>query len=117
VFISVAGAGADQIVDTPTDDFDTGYAYTWAAYAKAPVGFNAIYERIGEDAFLQGLRDYIDAFAFHVAQPADMEAALSRAAGEDLAPLWRHWFNEKNGAQDAAEMAWWWPPRTSLAAA
>ncbi|MGN6483856.1 MAG: M1 family metallopeptidase [Thermomicrobiales bacterium] len=115
VFVSVAGAGADQIVDTPTDDFDTGYAYAWAAYAKAPVGFNAIYDRIGEDAFLHGLRDYINAFAFHVAQPSDMEAALSRAAGEDLAPLWRHWFNEKHGAEDAAGMAWW--PRRSSGAA
>lgn len=105
VFISAAGAGADQIVDTPTDDFDSGYAYAWAAYAKAPVGFNAIYERVGEAAFLQGLRDYIDAFAFHVAQPEDLRDALSQASGEDLAPLWQHWFSEKNGAQDAADMA------------
>ena len=104
VFISVAGSGADQIVDTPTDDFDTGYAYAWAAYAKAPVGFSAIYDQIGEDAFLSGLRDYVNTFAFGVAQPYAMRDALSKAANEDITALWRHWFEEKNGAKDAAEM-------------
>ncbi|MGB3328356.1 MAG: M1 family aminopeptidase, partial [Thermomicrobiales bacterium] len=104
VFVSVVRAGGDQIVDTPTDAFDTSYAYAWAAYAKAPVGFNAIYTQVGEDAFLRGLRDYINAFAFHVAQPDNMMKALSGAAGEDIGPLWRHWFNEKNGEQDIAAM-------------
>lgn len=104
VFAGVALTGGDQIVDTPTDDFDTGYAYSWAAYAKAPVGFNAIYEQIGEDAFLHGLRAYIDMFAFGVAQPTDMLDALSAASGQDLGPLWRHWFEEKHAGEDAAAM-------------
>ena len=104
VFIGVALAGQDQIVDTPTDDFETSYAYAWAAYSKAPVGFNAIYEQIGEDAFLRGLQDYINAFAFGVAQPVDMLDAFSTASGQDLAPLWRHWFEEKHAADDAPAM-------------
>ncbi|MGC4108132.1 MAG: M1 family metallopeptidase [Thermomicrobiales bacterium] len=104
VFISVSLSGGDQIVDTPTDDFSSGYAYAWAAYAKAPVGFNAIYDQMGESTFMQGLRDYINTFAFHVAQPDDMRDAFSKASGEDMAPLWRHWFEEKNGADDAADM-------------
>ncbi|MGC4189920.1 MAG: M1 family metallopeptidase [Thermomicrobiales bacterium] len=103
-FITAALSGADQIVDTPTDDFDTGYAYAWAAYAKAPVGFDAIAHAVGEDAFLRGLRAYIDQFAFHVAQPEDMRDAFSKASGQDIGPLWRHWFEEKHGAEDAATM-------------
>jgi len=48
------------------------------------------------------LRSYVNAFAFGVAQPADMEDAFSTAAGRDIGPLWRHWFEELNGKQDAA---------------
>lgn len=109
VFVSVALAGQDQIVDTPTDAFPSGYAYAWAAYAKAPVGFNAIYEQVGADAFFAGLRDYINAFAFSVAQPTDMQDAFSTAAGTDIGPLWQRWFEEKHGAEDATTMQGWHP--------
>ncbi|HEU0165820.1 MAG TPA: M1 family aminopeptidase, partial [Thermomicrobiales bacterium] len=92
--------GADQIVDTPTDAFDTTNDYVWAAYSKAPVGFDAIYNQIGEQAFVAGLADYLKENAFGIAQPDDMLAAFEEASGQDLTALWKHWFDERAGAYD-----------------
>jgi len=84
----------DVIVDTPTDDFPTENDYVWAAYSKAPIGFNAIYEAIGEEAFFTALTAYYDEFAFEVATPDDLLAAFEEASGQDLDDLWAHWFEE-----------------------
>ncbi len=92
--------GSDYVVDTPTDDFPTGSAYAWAAYAKAPVGFAAILDEIGEDAFFDALQQYVEDFTFRVAQPSDLLSAFEDASGEDLGDLWSHWFEETNAADD-----------------
>jgi aminopeptidase N len=90
-------SGVDPVVDTPTDSFDTGYDYQIAAYQKAPLGFRAIHDEIGNDAFLRGLQMYAANWTFRVATPDDMLAAFEAASGEDLDALWNHWFEEQHG--------------------
>ncbi len=101
-FERLVNQGTDWIVDTPTDDFPTGSAYGWAAYSKAPMGFAAIHDEIGNDAFFAALQQYVAKFTFRVAQPSDLLAAFGTASGEDIDDLWRHWFNETNAADDVA---------------
>jgi hypothetical protein len=92
--------GGDQIVDQPTDDFPTQNDYGATIYGKAPIGFAAIHDAIGDDAFFSALTTYAEDFRFNVATPADLRAAFEHASGEDLSELWSHWFEEEHGLED-----------------
>lgn len=93
-------ANNDVIVATETDAFPTEQAYVNAAYIKAPMGFFAIHEALGDDAFFTGLQDYVAAFRFRVATPADLRAAWQAVTNVDLAPIWTHWFERREGTLD-----------------
>lgn len=93
-------SGRDPVVDQPTDDFPTGDAYVLAAYSKAPLGFEAIREQIGDEAFFAALEEYVDAFRFGVATPDDLQAAFEGTSGDDLDALWTHWFERDEGERD-----------------
>ena len=99
-FERIVETGGDQVVDQPTDGFASGREYTFAAYVKAPLGFEAIREEIGDEAFFAGLQAYVDAFVFQVAAPDDLLAAFEQSSGEDLQDLWDHWFEETDGEED-----------------
>ncbi len=99
-FERAVGGGNDQVVDQPTDDFGTGQEYVFAAYAKAPLGFEAIHEQIGDEAFFEALQAYVEEFAFLVASPDDLLAAFEESSNQDLQELWDHWFTETDGEED-----------------
>jgi aminopeptidase N len=86
---AVAG---DHVVDQPTDDFPDGGAYFGSVYAKAAMGFLAIREEVGAEAFAEGMQAYVDQMRFGVASPEDMRVALEEASGMDLEQLWNSWF-------------------------
>jgi hypothetical protein len=100
-FESYIRSGSDEIVDTPTDDFASGSGYVYAVYEKAPMGFRAIYEAIGPDAFAAGVQQYYADYRFSTATPDDLKLAFETASGQDLDALWSHWFEEAAGADDA----------------
>ena len=107
-YLSMLFSGnGDQIADWPTDDFPSQEDYGATVYAKASLGFDAIRQAVGDDAFFAALTDYADAFRFKVATPVDLLAAFERASGQDLGELWRHWFEAEEGTQDydAADLA------------
>jgi hypothetical protein len=90
----------DPVVDRPTDDFPSGYDYVIAAYAKSPLGFEAIRQEIGDEAFFAGLQAYVRSFSFTVAEPDDLLAAFETASGTELDAIWDHWFEEQHGTDD-----------------
>jgi hypothetical protein len=91
-------AAPDVVVDTPTDAFPSNSDYSYAAYQKAPMGFKAIYEAIGHDAFADAVQRYYAEHRFTTATPDDLLAAFEAASGRDLDDLWTHWFEEAHGA-------------------
>ncbi len=99
-FHSNVTTGNDQIVDTPTDAFPSGSAYVFAAYSKGPMGFKAIHDEIGADAFAAGVQQYFLHNQFSVASPDDLLNAFEAASGQELDTLWRHWFEEAAGLDD-----------------
>lgn len=99
-FESGVSTGNDQVVNTPTDEFPSNSAYVYAAYSKAPMGFKAIYDEIGHDAFAAAMQHYYTEHRFTVATPDDLLAAFETAAGQDLTALWNHWFEEAAGQDD-----------------
>lgn len=96
-FESFNRAGPDVVVDTPTDAI-SGSEYSYAAYQKAPMGFRAIHEQIGPDAFAAAVQAYYAEHRFTTATPADLLAAFEAASGQELDDLWSYWFEEANGA-------------------
>ena len=100
--ITLFGEG-DQVVDQPTDDFAGMSDYGVMIYSKGALGFRAIHEAIGDEAFFAGLQAYVEAFRFEVATPADLKAAFEAASDQDLDELWRHWFEAAEGTQDYTE--------------
>lgn len=91
-------AAPDVVVDTPTDAFPSNSDYSYAAYQKAPMGFRAIYEAIGHDAFADAVQRYYAEHRFTTATPDDLLAAFEAASGQDLDDLWNYWFEEAHGA-------------------
>ena len=90
----------DMVVDQPSADFLTNGPYGRTIYGKGALGFDAIRRAIGDEAFLQGLRNYVAEHRFGVAQPEDLQDALENASGQDLSELWAHWFERAEGEQD-----------------
>jgi len=84
----------DGIADAPITNDTNGVIRSLLIYGKAAVGFIAIQEAIGEDAFLRGLGDYAQEFRFRISTPEDLRRAFERASGMSLGPLWAFWFNE-----------------------
>lgn len=90
----------DVIVATETDAFPSMNDYVNAVYVKAPMGFAAIHEELGNDAFFGALQAYVEEFRFRVATPGDLIAAFNAAAGADITPIWTHWFERREGNLD-----------------
>jgi hypothetical protein len=90
----------DQIVDQPSADFLTNGPYGRTVYGKGALGFDAIRQVIGDDAFFAGLQQYVADHRFGIAQPENLRSALEEASGRDLQELWAHWFERKEGAED-----------------
>ncbi len=96
-FESFNRAGTDVIVNIPTDS-QSGSDYSYSAYHKAPMGFKAIHEAIGHDAFAAAVQAYYAEHRFAIATPDDLLAAFEAASGQELDDLWAYWFEEANGA-------------------
>ena len=93
-------ANADVIVDFPTDNFPSASAYSSAVYTKAPHGFKAIHEAMGQDDFFAALSAYVEEFSFRVATPADLEAAFEAHTDISIRDIWGHWFERREGGLD-----------------
>lgn len=93
-------SNADVIVSTATDAFPTEEAYVNAAYVKAPMGFGALHEEMGDEAFFGALQAYVEEYRFRVATPADLFAAFDRATTASIEPIWNRWFERREGGLD-----------------
>ncbi len=87
----------DQVVDQPTAAFPDTDAYYATAYRKGGLGFAALREEIGDEAFVAGLHDYMVMMRFAVATPHDLQAAFERASGRELDDFWHLWFETASG--------------------
>ncbi len=94
------GQDGDMVVDQPSADFITNGPYGRTVYGKGALGFEAIRNTIGDDAFFAALTQYTSDFRFQIAQPEDLLAAFETASGQDLHELWAHWFERTEGTQD-----------------
>jgi aminopeptidase N len=95
-YSSLLNDGRDGVADATLTNDTNGVIRTLLIYGKAAVGFIAIREDIGEDAFLQALAAYSSDYRFAISEPDDLLAAFESASGSELDDLWSFWFTEKS---------------------
>jgi hypothetical protein len=84
----------DAIVDLPNAEGENQSIRSAAMYGKGALGFLAIREEIGAEAFEAALNDVATRYRWGEMTPDDLLAAFERAADRDLDTLWSHWFDE-----------------------
>ena len=89
-------SGANPIRQ-PLDNLnDAGSLYGNIIYDKAPIVMRQLEEMVGPDGLRDGLREYLDKFAFHNATWNDLIQILDARTSEDLA-AWSHVWVEEPG--------------------
>ncbi len=74
---------------------NAGLIYGNIIYNKAPVMMNKLVEMMGEEAFREGIREYLTTFAYGNATWDDLIAILDAKSEEDLAAFSDVWVNQK----------------------
>lgn len=93
-YVGAANAGYDATMMRWTD---WEYPTVWgvAAYPKPAAAMLALREIMGEAAFLEAFRGYVDTWAFKHPKPEDFFNSFETAAGRDLGWFWRSWYFEQ----------------------
>ena len=74
---------------------NAGLIYGSIIYNKAPVMMSKLVEMMGEESFREGIRKYLQAFAYGNATWDDLIAILDEKSEEDLAAFSDVWVNQK----------------------
>jgi hypothetical protein len=85
--------GQDAVADSPVGELQ-GVVHSFVSYGKGGIGFEAIRQEIGDEAFFGALATLCGAHAWGIVAPAEMLAAFETASGRDLGDLWSFWFEE-----------------------
>ncbi len=91
-YLNLLDSFGDGVADVSIYDQPVDSPHSTLAYSKGALGFLAIRNAIGNDAFLEALTEYADAFRLGIAEPDDLLAAFEAASGQNLDTLWSHWF-------------------------
>jgi hypothetical protein len=100
-YLALLDRSGDQVVDIPIAEGQQGRGAIW--YGKAALGFLAIRQEVGDEAFRAAISSYGTTFAQRIADPSDLLAAFEEASGQALDELWRFWF--ESDEVTAAEVA------------
>ena len=102
------GYGAERspsthpVAGSPAPDAKSALAnFDGISYAKGAAVIRQLIEFIGDDAFLEGIRDYLTEHSFGNGTLAGFLAAMSRASGQDLAAWSAAWL-ETSGVDTIA---------------
>lgn len=82
--------GYDEAVGQEVTGFD-GANYEILVYAKSALFFDAIYQKLGHDKYLQALKTFIDRYRFQTPTPTDFLAVVAEIGGIDPQPLYEQW--------------------------
>ncbi|MGC4190076.1 MAG: M1 family aminopeptidase [Thermomicrobiales bacterium] len=88
--------GRDAIADQPLTDDTNVVLRALAVYGKAGLGFEAIRQELGNDAWQAALAGFAQHFRFGIFTPDDLRTALMAAASspDRVAALWTFWFEQ-----------------------
>jgi len=94
----------DAAVDRPVAAFGDSMAYAGLVYGKGPYLYPALREAMGDRAFFEGLRGYVRAHRFSVAEPRALFDRLARGRHQQTVQrLERRWLVETHGDEDLGQ--------------
>ncbi|CCZ07914.1 M1 family aminopeptidase [uncultured Culturomica sp.] len=88
-------AGSNAIKQELGNLNNAGLIYGQIVYNKAPVVMQMLVERMGEERFREGIRNYLKSYAYSNADWGNLIEILDRYTPEDLTTWSRVWVNEK----------------------
>ena len=94
-YLAMLESGIDGVADAPVTDESDIVTRSQLIYGKGALGFEAIRQAIGNDAFFAGLAAYATEYRFQVSNPNDLLNAFEDAGSVDLDDLWSFWFDEE----------------------
>ncbi|HET8524520.1 MAG TPA: M1 family metallopeptidase, partial [Thermomicrobiales bacterium] len=90
-YLTALAKSGDGVVDVRAGSATGGPSSGVLNYGKAAIGFIAIREQIGADAFLAALQNYVREYRFKISTPGDLRGEFEAASGEQLDTLWTFW--------------------------
>ena len=97
-------AGANPIRQALANLDDAGQMYGAIIYDKAPIAMRQLERIMGEDTFRDGLREYLQTYAFGNATWLDLVGILDALAPMDLAAWSRAWVEERGRPEFTVEV-------------
>ncbi len=92
-------AGQDEAVTMPLSYFEQPEkqkAYSPVVYLKSALFYEALREKIGDQAFFSALRKYYQQERYQVASSADLLAIFEQESGQRLKPFYDEWLFNKS---------------------
>jgi len=83
---TIAGFGADQAIETHSEDF-TSTNYGLIMYQKTGLVFFYLKDYLGEELFNKVMHDYFETWKFKHPQPEDMRKTMEASSGKNLSWL------------------------------
>ena len=85
--------GYDAIVNQPSSAFGPEYEVT--VYGKAALFFDAVRQRLGDDAYQAVLQEYLDRYRWRIATPDAFLQVVKSVSGQDIEDLYSRWILSK----------------------
>ncbi len=90
---SAARRGRDAVLDQPAAAFADNYEVI--VYAKGALFFNALRQKVGDDAYLTIMRRYLREYKYRLVSPQDFMNVAQQACGLSLDEVYRQWLLAK----------------------
>ena len=88
--------GQDRAVVGPVEDFSER-EYSIFVYAKGPLFFNVLRQKVGNEIYLKIMRTYYSEYKYNIARGDDLLAVIERVSGQDVGPLFEKWMENSEG--------------------
>jgi hypothetical protein len=89
--------GISEPVGLPAADFSSFAMYQVMTYHKAALVLRMLRDKLGENTFRQGLREYYDRFRFRQVTGQDFKGVMEEVSGRDLTRFFRVWIETSEG--------------------
>jgi hypothetical protein len=90
-------AGESEPVGLAGAEFSSYRMYSIMTYSKGSLVLRMLRDRLGEDTFRRGLREYYDRFEFRQVTGEDFENVMEDVSGQSLDDFFRRWIETTEG--------------------